>query len=92
MQHVGKIIRIKNRFPGPPTLVVNTVGEGLRKHLNLCFSCSCFHPDQLDVHCPIAQQTFEFSKTNSVSFALVRCAAFTPKPGVEVSDNSESQG
>ena len=90
MQHAGKIIRIRNRYPGTPTLVVSTVGEGFRKHLNLCFSCKRFNPDTPAEHCSIAQQVYDFSLANSVAFAMVRCGTFEPCSGIVVSDNSGS--
>ena len=75
---IGQIIRIKNKFPGPPTIAVNTVGEGLRKHINMCFSCDRFHPNST-AHCPIAQEHFDFCKMNTIATATVRCVTFTPK-------------
>jgi hypothetical protein len=74
-EQVGKIIRTKNRFPGPPFVTVNTVGEGLRKHINLCFACSHFKPNEAG-HCKIAQELFEFGKHHGIGTALVRCAHF----------------
>ena len=89
--HVGKIIRINNRFPGPKTLAINTVGEGLRRHINLCFACTRFQPNTPD-HCRVAQDYFDFCNTNHVGGPLVRCAQFNPKDGVDVSSSqAESQ-
>jgi len=87
---VGKIIKIRNRYPGPPFISVNTVGEGLRKHLNLCFSCQRFKPNQPE-HCRIAQELFEFSNTNHIAGPIVRCAHFDAKVGVDVSDSGAFQ-
>lgn len=81
-EQVGKIICMRNRFPGPEWMWVNTVGEGLRKHINLCFACASFRPNSPE-HCVIAQQFFEFSKANFVAGPLVRCAAFVASTGVE---------
>jgi len=84
-EHVGKIIRILNRFPnGPKTLALNTVGEGLRKHIHLCFSCRRFKPNEPE-HCNIAQQFFDFCNTNHVAGPFIRCAHFDEKDGVLVS-------
>jgi hypothetical protein len=88
--HVGKIIRIKNRFPGPPTLAVNTVGEGMRKHINLCFACRRFRPNEPE-HCRIAQELFDFCNTKSNAGPIVRCAHFDPKDNVEVSNSGGYQ-
>jgi len=86
--HVGKIIRIRNRFEGPPTIVVNTVGEGLRPHLHLCFTCRHFDPNNHDRHCQISQKMYEFSVENCVAFPVVRCAHMEPKEGIEVTDST----
>ena len=83
---VGKIIRIRNKFPGPPTISVNTVGEGLRKNINMCFACDRFRPSDPD-HCPIAQQHFEFCKSNTIATAVVRCAMFVAKCHVTVTES-----
>ena len=88
--HEGKLVRIKNRFPGPPTMVVNTVGEGLRRCLNLCFVCRRFKPNQPE-HCRIAQELFEFSNTNHIAGPIVRCAHFDAKDGVDVSESGAYQ-
>jgi len=85
--HVGKIIRIPNRFAGPPTIVVNTVGEGLRPHTHLCFSCRRFKPGDSQ-HCQISQQMYEFSLDHCVAFPVVRCGHMEPNDGVEVADRT----
>ena len=87
MFHVGKIVKNKNRYPGPPNMVSNTIGEGLRRHINLCFSCVHFNPDTPESHCQLAQHLHEFSKANGVFFPVVRCGTMEPKSGVEVTDN-----
>lgn len=86
-ERVGKIIRIRNKFPGPQTIAVNTVGEGLRKHINMCFACSRFSPSDPN-HCTIAQEHFEFCKTNTIATAIVRCAQFRERVGVCVQESS----
>ena len=85
-EQVGKIIRIRNKFPGPATIAVNTVGEGLRRHINMCFACDRFRPNEPD-HCPVAQGLFDFSKANTVATAMVRCATFSAKRSVCVQDS-----
>ena len=88
---VGKIIRIQNRFPGgPATLAVNTVGEGLRKHINLCFACSRFCPNTPD-HCQIAQQMFDYNNANFVAGPIVRCAHFAPKKHIQVIESASGE-
>jgi len=82
-EQVGKIIRIKNKFEGPTTLVVNTVGEGLRKHINLCGACSKFKPNRAG-HCQIAQDMYEDNRADGIAVAIVRCAEFEPNKGVVV--------
>ena len=82
---IGTIIRCPNKFAGPPTLAINTVGEGLRRHINLCFVCCRFTPDKPG-HCDIAQSLFDICKARGVANALVRCAEFDAVPGVEVRD------
>lgn len=79
----GKIIRIRNRYPGPPTLAVNTCAEGLKKVLNLCTFCKHFKPREPD-HCTIAQQLFDFSNNAGISTILYRCPQYVPKSGREV--------
>jgi hypothetical protein len=86
---VGKIIRMKNRFPGPATLAVNTIGEGLRRHLNMCFCCDQFHPDDPETHCGIAGELFDLCKTHGLGTILVRCPQFTPNSRVQVDDVRE---
>lgn len=90
-EQVGKIVRMPNRFPGPPTIAVNTVGEGLRKHINLCFACTRFKPSEPD-HCPIAQEHFEFCKDRHVGTAIVRCANYDNTVNVAVSEAAGAQG
>lgn len=87
---VGKIIRIKNKFTGPPTLAVNTIGEGLQKHLKMCICCERLQPDSPE-HCDLAEQLFEFSNRNAVATTMVRCANFEPKEQVRVSDSQTQE-
>lgn len=89
-EQVGKIIRIRNKFAGPPTLAVNTVGEGLRKHINLCFACRLFRPNEPG-HCRVAQQLFELCTSTGIATALVRCPEFVPTNGVDVQDSSHRE-
>ena len=91
MDHVGKIVRKRNLFPGPEMTVTNTVGEGIRKGLNMCFVCALFHPRQAG-HCQMAQQLFTFSNTHHIGTILYRCAAFVPKLGVEVHQSEHDSG
>ena len=85
---IGKIIRINNKFPGgPPTLAVNTIGEGLRKHLNMCFCCARFQPNSPD-HCQIAEELLAFGKQHAIATLLVRCATFEPHESGQVTDGS----
>ena len=88
--HEGKIVRMANRYPGPPTIAVNTVGQGLARCLNLCFVCTRFKPNQPE-HCRIAQELFDFSNANAIGGPIIRCAHFDPKIGVEVSDSGAYQ-
>lgn len=81
--HVGKIIVKKNLYPGPATTATNTVGEGLRKALNMCFVCTNFRPNEPD-HCRVAQQMFDFCNQNHIGVIVYRCAFFEPKPGADV--------
>ena len=85
-ENVGKIIRVKNKFPGPPTVAVNTVGEGLRRHINLCFSCRLFRPNEPG-HCSAAQRLFDVCQDVGIGMAIMRCANFEPKPDVQVQDS-----
>lgn len=69
----------------PPTTVVNTVGVGL-KNMTLCRGCIHFKPKQPN-NCPIAQQLFEFSNKFHIGTIAVRCANFSPLPGVHLSNS-----
>ena len=90
-EQVGKIVRMQNRFPGPPTIAVNTIGVGLQKHLSLCPSCTLFDPAGPN-HCPISDEHYQFCKAHHIGTILVRCASFVARPGVECSPaRGESQ-
>jgi hypothetical protein len=90
-QPVGKIIRIRNKFPGPKYLWVNTVGEGLRKHIHLCFSCTKHLPGQPE-NCPVSQHHYDHCRENGVGIVLVRCPLFDNRNPVNDSENDRTTG
>ena len=89
---VGKVISIANKYPGPPRVFVNTVGEGLREHLHMCHGCRSFTPRDPAQHCQIAQALFDFCKSNHVGVTMVRCAAFVARENVSVHEAGAKHG
>lgn len=72
---VGKIIRILNKYLGPKYLWVNTIGEGLRKHIHLCLTCTKNLPGKPE-NCTIAQRNYEYCRENNIGIILVRCPLY----------------
>ena len=73
-QLVGKVIRIRNKFPGPPHLFVNTVSEGLRPHLHLCLHCQKSRMGESE--CRESQTMNQFTHDSAVGLIVVRCPQF----------------
>lgn len=84
-EDVGKLVRIRDVRSARKTVVVNTVGEGLRRHIHLCSKCKLFTPDKVG-HCEIAQKLDEVVAAAGIATAIVRCPTFQPLPGVLVED------
>lgn len=75
---LGKVVPIRNQFPdGPRVIYMNTVSEGLRKAITMCFACDKFKPNSPD-HCLIAKNLHEFTKTNYIAVSVSRCSEFVP--------------
>jgi len=87
-EHQGKIIRVKNRFPGTPTIAMSCAGIALFGGLHLCFQCVHYKPHEAG-HCPIAQAQYDFNNAHNVSGPVVRCGHFEPKFGMAVSNSGE---
>lgn len=76
---VGKIIRIRSRFKGSSHLWLNTIGEALRRHIHLCFSCDLHRVNGPD-NCPVAAEYEKLSHENTMGHCVTRCPNFVPVP------------
>jgi hypothetical protein len=75
-RHAGKIIQSRNRFPGPPTVMLSTTGIGLRKVLHLCYTCRHFKPRDPVENCRMAEEATAKSRENATMDIRIMCPQF----------------